>query len=95
MRDQIMRAAARAQGMRRLGVKTLYQHRCAISGRKKNQPRSAICERCGRIGDMHMHHRDYTRPALTMWLCCHCHAAQQAEDRGAGLDCSMTGRYYG
>jgi ribosomal protein L37AE/L43A len=82
-----------ARGRLRLGVKSTYQKRTAISGRKQHQLRAAVCERCGRIGDIHLHHRDYTRPKLTMWLCIHCHMTQQAEDRANGMDCRLDGRW--
>ena len=81
-----------AQGKARLGVKTRYQKRVAISGRKGKHAPCAVCEKCGRIGSIHLHHRDYTKPDLVMNLCAYCHPTQQAADRNAGLDCSLSGR---
>ena len=86
----VHRRAEQWRGRDRLGVKTKTQRRRAISGRHGNQIRAAICELCGRIGDMQLHHRDYRRPNVTMWLCVHCHPTQQAADRAAGYDCYTT-----
>jgi len=84
----------RAMNADRLGIKSIGQKRMSISGRGKHQP-AAMCERCGSIGNIHAHHRDYTRPDDIMWVCPPCHNSQQSEDRKAGFDCSLSGAYHG
>jgi hypothetical protein len=81
-----------AQGRLRLGVKSTYQKRDAISGRKGRRP-EIFCERCGKCAICHLHHRDYNKPELVMWVCPSCHATQQAEDRANGMDCRLDGRW--
>jgi uncharacterized cysteine cluster protein YcgN (CxxCxxCC family) len=81
-----------SRGRLRLGVKSRYQKRAAISGRRRKHP-EVFCERCGKCARCQLHHRDYNRPELTMWLCDACHKHQHSRDRYEGLDCSLSGRW--
>ncbi len=44
-----------------------------------NIPLPETCERCGKSGDLHRHHPDYTKPLLVMILCPLCHKAAHKE----------------
>ena len=41
------------------------------------------CSSCGRIGTVHGHHNDYSKPLEVEWLCAVCHKAVHRE---AGLE---------
>jgi len=81
--------AKRTMDSERLGIKSIGTRRLSISGRGTRE-RAAVCERCGRIGDIELHHRDYRYPDLVKWLCRPCHVVIQKRDRDIGFDCSIS-----
>jgi hypothetical protein len=87
-----MRYGQRALNMDRLGVKTLGARRLSVSGRHRRE-RPAICEVCGRVGDIQCHHRNYNVPDDIFWVCRFCHATLQKQHRDAGFDCTVSGWY--
>ena len=65
----------------RIGVKSFEDRIAAISGKPSGVQREAVCETCGRIGNMHYHHKDYSKPEKRKWLCHKCHMAEHAKIR--------------
>ena len=48
-------------------------HAHTIAGQLKAKIKKESCEKCGAVGKLHMHHPDYSQPALVLTLCIPCH----------------------
>lgn len=51
--------------------------RALKSGRLVRKP----CNRCGKIKNVHAHHKDYSKPLSVEWLCVQCHHKHHVEQR--------------
>jgi ribosomal protein S27AE len=43
--------------------------------------RPAECPRCGVVGKIQGHHKDYSKPLEVEWLCGLCHGQEHADER--------------
>ena len=53
----------------------------AVSRGKMQKP--AACSKCDRVGPVHGHHHDYSRPLDVRWLCVPCHWNKHLQERAA------------
>jgi hypothetical protein len=85
--------AERAADPARAAVDTQQKYDWAARNREKRRAQNmasnairdgklvapAACERCGKIGQLHAHHEDYSKPLEVTWLCPPCHGARHRE----------------
>lgn len=50
--------------------------------------RGGVCDDCKRAGNIEMHHEDYLKPEVVIWLCRWCHCSRHQKARKEGRTCN-------
>lgn len=64
----------------RNGKKQYAHEQLAYAVKTGKIERLYLCESCGKRGDMHGHHDDYSKPLDVIWLCPACHKQRHIEN---------------